>query len=238
MNPTSANLLILEADLRLSETLKTYLQQALPEIMPLLARNVAEANVLMYQYQFQAHLIDINLEEGDGLEFVVDLKTILPDAAIVLMSSTPLVELDPHLRHLGHYSCIEKPIDLFQLEKTLRLLFPEASGSHSFQGSLRQMRLVDLIQVKCLSRDSCQLKINEAGGNTGVISIRNGEILYAHTDTLLGNDAFNEILLWKRGVFQEVPYSQGFEANIRGGWETLLMEAVHHSDECASLKVV
>ena len=111
-----------------------------------------------------------------------------------------------------------------------------AGESCRLQGSLRQLRLVDLIQVKCLSHDSCKLHITGANGVHGVIVINGGSILHAETDNLSGIPAFNEMLSWTGGVFYEEEFRGGVEVNIEGRWEMVLMEAVRLSDECHALR--
>lgn len=238
MNSPSPYLLILESDLRISETIKEHLQRTLPEVTPLMARTVAEANVLIYQYEFSAFLVSLTLSDGSGLEFIVDLKTVMPEAQVIVMSTTSRLDLDASHQYLGQYHFLQKPFDILELERMLMALFPDAAKIHSFHGSLRQMRLVDLIQVKCLSGDSCQLMITGPAGNNGVITVSAGEILHAQTDTLKGIEAFNEILGWKRGFFHEAEFVGGVNVNITGRWEVVLMEAVRRSDECCALEVV
>jgi len=238
MKDTNLNLLVLESDLRLSEMIRRHLQQSLPEITPLLARTVAEANVFIYQYEFSAFLVDVALLDGSGIEFIVDLKTVLPDAQIILMTDQSHEELNRTRQHLGQNSYLHKPFDILELDRKLRLLFPEVAKTASFHGSLRQMRLVDLIQVKCLSGDNCQLLITGPAGETGSITISVGEILNAQTDRCVGNEALNEILSWKRGFFHEAEFAGGVEVNISGRWELVLMEAVRQLDECVALGVV
>ena len=238
MSSPTPYLLILENDLRMSETIKEHLQQALPKVTPLLARTVAEANVFIYQYEFSAFLVSLTLSDGNGAEFIVDLKTVIPDAQIIVISDIPHAELEISHQYLGQYHFLQKPFDILELERKLIAILPEAAKTASFHGSLRQMRLVDLIQVKCLSGDSCQLVITGPSGNNGVITISAGEILHAQTDTLKGIEAFNEILGWKHGFFHEAEFVGGVTVNITGRWEVVLMEAVRRSDECCALEVV
>jgi hypothetical protein len=238
MNESNLYLLILEKDLRLSESIRTHLQQTLPQVTPLLARTVAEANVFVYQYQFHAYLIDLSSSEDEAMEFIVDLKTVIPEAKIVIMSTVSHEILDRHLRHLGQYDFVDKAVDIFSLEDKIRPLLPQPAQDELFRGSLRQMRLVDLIQVKCLGHDRCQLVITGPSGHHGMIVIGDGQILNAQTNTLAGNEALVDILGWKRGFFHETDFSGQIEINIRGSWEMVLMEAVRRSDESCALEMV
>ena len=94
-------ILIVEDDLRLSDTIRAYLQNSLPQVSPMVARSVGEAHVFIYQYEFCAFLIDLKLPDGDGLEFIVDLQTVLPDAQVLLMTGTPYEEVADQLQQLG-----------------------------------------------------------------------------------------------------------------------------------------
>ena len=235
---TPIYLLIVEDNVRVGDMVRQHLARTLPQITPLFARTIAEAHVFIYQYEFQAFLIDISLPDGNGLEFIVDLKTVMPDAEILIMTGTPKVDLEPQLDQLGRYHFFQKPFDMLELERTLYGVIPEAEASVSFSGSLRQLRLVDLIQVKCLSRDHCQLMITGPSGNQGIITISAGAIIHAETGSLIGIEAFNEILSWKGGFFHEIEFTGGVEINITGSWELVLMEAVRRSDECHALVAV
>jgi DNA-binding response OmpR family regulator len=238
MKSSPLYLLILENDLRLSETIRAHLQSTLPDITPLLARTVAEANVFIYQYEFSAFLVGLDPFDGNELEFMVDLKTVMPDAPLIIMISSPRAEVEQTYQHMGRYDILQKPLDILELEQKLTTLFPEVVKAPLFYGSVRQMRLVDLIQVKCLNKDNCQLVITGPTGDNGVITISSGEILHARTDHLAGIGAFNEILSWKRGFFRETEFIGGVEINITGRWDIVLMEAVQRSDECCALEVV
>lgn len=229
-------ILILEDDLRLSDAIRAYLNHSLPQVNPMIARSIAEAHVFIYQYEFCAYLIDMTLPDGDGLEFIVDLQTVIPDAKIVLMSGMPYEELAEAIRQLGSVRFLQKPFDILALNRELRTLLPEAEAEPTFQGSLRQLRLVDLIQVKCLGHDTCKLHITGENNMRGVVVIDRGSILHAETDLLAGIAAFNEILSWKGGVFYEEEFRGGVEVNIEGRWEMVLMEAVRLSDECHAMR--
>jgi CheY-like chemotaxis protein len=229
-------ILILEDDLRLSEAVKAYLEHSLPQVNPMIARSVAEAHVFIYQYEFCAYLIDMTLPDGDGLEFIVDLQTVLPDAQIVLMSGHAYEDLEEQLQQLGTVRFLQKPFDLLALNRELRTMLPEAEAKPTFQGSLRQLRLVDLVQVKCLSHDTCKLHITGENNMKGVVVIDRGNLLHAETDRFSGIAAFNEILSWKGGIFHEEEFRGGVEVNIEGRWEMVLMEAVRLSDECHAMR--
>ena len=228
--------LVLDDDVRISEMIRQHLKNTMPHVEVMTARTLAEAHVLIYQYEFTAFIIDLALPDGTGLEFIVDLQTVMPEAQVLVLTATPREEIQERLNELHLKAYLQKPFDLLELEHDLRGLLPAPQESPSFQGSLRQLRLVDLIQIKCLAFDSCKLVISGLGGVRGIIVIDEGGIIHAETDRLKGAPAFNEILSWKGGTFHEEDFRGGVEVNMSGRWETLLMEAVRQSDECHALQ--
>ncbi len=236
MTETALSILIVEDDLRVSEMIRAHLRSTMPQLTPMLARTVAEAHVFVYQYEFSAFLIDVLLPDGNGLEFIVDLQTVLPEARILVVTGVPLAQIEFQLQQMSPVKLLQKPFDMLALEHDIRSMIPELEQQPLFQGSLRQLRLVDLIQIKCLAHDSCKLVITGPAGARGIIVIDEGAILHASTDHSSGTTAFNEILSWKGGVFQEEEFHGGVEADIEGRWEMVLMEAVRLSDECHALE--
>jgi CheY-like chemotaxis protein len=216
--------------------IRQHLKSTMPHVEVMTARTLSEAHVLIYQYEFAGFVIDLALPDGTGLEFIVDLQTVMPDAQVVVLTATPREDIQQRLSELHLKAYLQKPFDLMELERYLRAILPTPQESPSFQGSLRQLRLVDLIQIKCLAFDSCKLVISGLGGVRGVIVIDEGAIVHAETDRLRGAPAFNEILSWKGGTFHEEEFRGGVEVNMTGRWETVLMEAVRQSDECHALQ--
>ena len=236
MNKKALSILMVEDDLRIGEMIRTHLQNTIPHLTVMVARTVAEAHVFIYQYEFNAFLIDVALPDGNGLEFTVDLQTVMPDARVLIVTGVPFQELDLQLQQMAPLKILQKPFDMLELEQEIRAMIPELEEQPLFQGSLRQLRLVDLIQIKCLGYDSCKLVITGPGGARGIIVIDDGSILHARTDQLSGTAAFNEILSWKGGAFQEEEFRGGIQADIEGRWEMVLMEAVRLSDECHAMR--
>jgi two-component system, chemotaxis family, protein-glutamate methylesterase/glutaminase len=69
---------------------------------------------------------------------------------------------------------------------------------------------------------------------TGMIHVRSGQIIHAHTETLVGEVAFFEILRWADGHFEMLPYQDTGEYSLDKPWEHLLLEAMRQRDEGAA----
>lgn len=93
-----------------------------------------------------------------------------------------------------------------------------------FRGNVTNTSLPDVIQLICIGRNSCRIKVR-SGVRKGVISIQEGEIVHAETDQLDGEEAFYEIVGWELGMFDcdsQTPEKQ----TIQESWDFLLMEAM------------
>ncbi len=224
-------LMIVEDDAPALDVLRAHLQENFPQISPLVARSIEEANVLFYQYECSAFIVDVNLPDGSGLEFIVDVKTVFSEALIVISTGVPTDEMN--LKAIGKHHLLKKPYDFDLLNPILAAHF--GLETTSFSGSIRHIRLVDLIQMKCLGKDTCQFSI-QGSKEKGVLRIVEGQIRYAQTDNALAENALSEIISWKKGSFHEEPLSEAQEVNINGSWEFVLMEAVQRSDECLAIE--
>jgi response regulator of citrate/malate metabolism len=177
--------------------------------------------------------VDVSLPDGNGLEFVVDAKTVFPDALIIISTGMPLEEMNVNLRAIGKHTLLKKPFDLKLLDPILSEFY--GLVSNSFSGSIRQIRLVDLIQMKCLGKDSCRFVI-QGFRDKGLLRIVDGQIRYAQTETQLGERALAEMISWKKGSFHEDSLDDESEINIAGSWEFVLMEATQRADECLAIE--
>lgn len=237
MNPP-LNILILEDEAALADALRLHISNNYPEALPLVARSIAEANVLNYQYEFAGYVIDLTLPDGSGVDFISDVKTVLPDANFVVITGLHTSEYQRQLSHVGSIRVIQKPFEFAEFDSVMSGFFPQLEATvPEFRGSLRKMRLVDLIQVKCLGADTCRVTIYCPGGERGVIGFYQGDIVHASAGGLAGKEAFNEMLRWKNGSFQEQEYGGGLVRNIVERWELVLMDAVRLSDEVNSMEV-
>jgi hypothetical protein len=96
--------------------------------------------------------------------------------------------------------------------------------------------LVDIIQLECLSQNSCALKITN-GHKDGRIWIQSGEVFDAEVPGLTGEPAFQRILGWKTGSFEVLPADPGRVRSIFASYQGLLLNSAQVFDEAASQEV-
>lgn len=237
-----ASILILEDSLVLLTKLTHELKQAFPDCQILGARSVAEAHTFFADTTIDVFILDIFLPDGNGIDFLCDVKTISPDSAAIIMTAQQVPDLRQHAEELGVVRFFQKPVDIAALEKIIhRVIHPEEAPApqvadpQSFVASLGGLTTIDIIQLKCLARATQVLRFILPGGQSGKIHFQRGEVIHAETNNAQGLPAFNEIVSWKGGRVEESTEPLA-EPTIQQGWEGLLMDAVRIIDENAAVK--
>ena len=103
------------------------------------------------------------------------------------------------------------------------------SPPQGFTGTVN-LQLTDLIQMVCLSRSDLIIRVR-SGEGSGTIHVREGEIHHAQTETMQGESAFFEVLGWKDGQFEMLPFRDIGLNSIEKPWEHLLLETTRRRDE-------
>jgi len=234
-----ASLLILEDSQVQLTRLKNDIGAKYPDLTIYPSRSIEEAQLFFEEFDnIGIFLLDVFLPDGNGIDFLCDVKTISPEAQSIIMSASPTPESREHAESLGVLNYFQKPIDVSILvEELAKVLGPpatsDASGtkSDSFKASLGGLSTVDIIQLKCLARATQVIAFVRDSGTSGKIHFQRGEIVHAEcSDGKLGLEAFNEIVSWKGGRVEESQETIA-EPTIHSGWESLLMDAVRMIDE-------
>jgi hypothetical protein len=100
----------------------------------------------------------------------------------------------------------------------------------SFQGSLKELPLADIVQLVAVSGKTGMFALTR-GPEQGAVYIQNGQITHAKVNETTGEDAIYALALWNEGQFQ---FSAGIEPDARTITRSntnLLMEAARRSDE-------
>ena len=243
MSDNEAYLLVLEDNDIVSGHLERWMKFKFPQKQVVIARTIAEAQAIVAEYPIDFFILDIHLPDGNGIDFLCDLKMVVPSLRVIVMTASPIPEYRTQAAALGSIRFFEKPIDLKHLEKELRehLTCPSeasneaavaADAPQGVHAILQNLTLVDIVQLKCLSRCSAGLEFARPNGQRGRIYFRNGEVIHADAGQLQGVDAFNLILSWAHGNVHEVPPPPGErQATIDQSWQMLLMEATQAIDE-------
>jgi two-component system chemotaxis response regulator CheB len=99
-----------------------------------------------------------------------------------------------------------------------------------FAGTLKNLQLIDIIQLCCLSVSTMAIKVTKEESE-GTIFIQNGEVVHACQGETAGIDAFYTIMGWERGNFETFDADVTPKRTIREHYHFLLMEASRQIDE-------
>jgi predicted regulator of Ras-like GTPase activity (Roadblock/LC7/MglB family) len=104
---------------------------------------------------------------------------------------------------------------------------PEQGG---FVGAISGMSLADIIQVKGNNRYSGCIVIEHLG-KSGMIFLRDGDVVHAEQGALVGEEAFYSIMGWTGGSFRDEPKVSTTGKTINQPLGFLILEAFRRIDE-------
>jgi hypothetical protein len=100
----------------------------------------------------------------------------------------------------------------------------------SFQGSLNELPLADIVQLVAVSGKTGMFSLTRAS-EKGYVYLQNGQITHAKVGDLEGDDAVYALALWNQGTFQFSPGVESDAHSITRSNTNLLLEAARRSDE-------
>jgi DNA-binding response OmpR family regulator len=225
--------LVLEPEREVAAKIRAALQEAAPSAQVDLARNLEEAQRLVLNDRPDLFVLDVDAAPDLGQDFLYDLRTSHPNARAIVLTGVHLAAHRERAAGLGAIHFLEKPfphddfVDLVQA-----LLSPSGEpDSEKFQGTLSDLHLADIIQLKCMSGSSAALQFTGPQGEKARVYFESGQVRHATAPGKEGIAAFNEIVNWKGGQISEVSGAAQSPRTIDLDWQILLMEAVREMDE-------
>lgn len=228
--------MILEDDPVTSVALAKALHLAMPDELVLTARTVAEARLLLEEYEIDFFVLDINLPDGSGIDFIAEIGARNPSASVVIMTAQPLPEYRDQAEAYGALRFMEKPVHYLSVAALARdcraALAAQTRGNTGFfAAALTRLTVFDIIQLKCLNNATQVIDFTSAQGGRGRVYFQNGEIIHASTARSKGEAAVSEIIGWRSGRAQEVASAPPVERTIFTSWQNLLLNAAQSADE-------
>lgn len=197
------------------------------------ATTADRALALLEEQPFDLAVLDIGMPMLDGMQLLGLIHRRYPNLKIAMMTGLNNETNRATALANGAELFLEKPSSPSDVRLAFRMLedvLRWAENKEGFSGSLQQINLPDVIQLECLNRRSLILEIHNSQSN-GQIFIESGEVTHAAVGTLIGEQAFYQLLLLKGGKFQVKPFNPPPKRTIQGHWEILLMDAARASDE-------
>ena len=228
----SGRVLVLEPDLEMAEKIHAALHEAAPAANVDVAPTVAQAHGIIVNAKPDLFVLDAEAVPDLGQEFLYDLRTSHPHARAIVLTGH-LATHREQAASLGAIHFLEKPFPHGDFVDLVQALLSPASSSdgEKFQGTLSDLHLADIIQLKCMSGSSAVLQFTGPKGEKARVYFDGGQVRHATAPGKEGVAAFNEIVNWKGGQISEVSGAGPAPRTIQEDWQMLLMEAVRKQDE-------
>ena len=176
-------------------------------------------------------ICDLKMPRIDGLQVLAIVRRRFPDLRTVVLTSLEDEEFRSRAYALG--------VDLFWLKSDMQQnmrMFLDCLESllgrdmaDGFRG-IQNKSLIDIIQMECLSRNSTLLRLTR-GPLVAKIWIQDGELIDAEVQGAHGEAAFQKILYWKSGTFENLPPEPTRPRAIQKSVSALLLESAQTMDE-------
>jgi DNA-binding response OmpR family regulator len=232
VTPSEARVLVLEPDEHVSSSILAALQEIAPGAAVDVARSLEEAQRKALGTKPDLFVLDVDATYDLGQEFLYDLRTSHPNSRAIILTATHLSAAREHAAGIGAIHFLEKPFphnDFVDLAQAL-LRPSDKPESEKFQGTLSDLHMSDIIQLKCMSGTTAAIEFTSPSGEKGRVYFENGQVRHATAPGKEGLEAFNEIVTWKGGRLSEVEAGTA-PRSINLDWQILLMEAMRKVDE-------
>ena len=134
---------------------------------------------------------------------------------------------------LGVVAVIRPPDSVDEAEAALALFDLGRREASALSGSLAAHSLAELVQLKCMHARPSVLRLRESA-RIGYVYISDSAVIHAEAGARVGAEAFDEMMTWTTGSFEELPEFGAPERTIHLSWQQLLLESAHRRDEAAA----
>lgn len=233
---TSHRVLLVDDSTEFTEILKEHLlEKRDPSWTVHTASNYAEALSCLKTHPVDLVVLDIQMPVLDGLQLLSMLKRNRPALPVVVLSGMASTENRQSALQMGAALFLSK----MDVASGFESIYPALEATveapaEGFKGIVRQVGLMEILQLECLGKKSSVLEIKGSDAD-GRIYISEGAIIHAEAGGILGEKALAKMYGLKGGEFRLVPFSQPPRRTITGHWETLLLEAAQYCDEQAEV---
>jgi DNA-binding response OmpR family regulator len=235
----TGRILILEPDDHIMSAILKALKEAAPDAHVDVTHSLEEAQRLVPGIKPDLFVLDVDATYDLGQEFLYDLRTSHPDARAIILTAIHLAAQREQAAGLGAIHFLEKPFPHSDFVDLVQALLRPSSGAEDekFQGTLSDLHIADIIQLKCMSGSTSVLEFTGPKGEKARVFFENGQVRHATAPGKEGMAAFNEIVSWKGGKISEVFQAGASPHTIDIDWQVLLMEAVRNFDEVGAARL-
>ncbi len=225
-------ILLINCDAPLRESLAEHLYADTASSRLMTAKGGVRALEILAREDIFLAVVGVAAGEAFPQPCLKEIMAGYPHLETILLLPPDSADMRRALPSQPNLQTIERPCDAADLGQRINAL----SEGHvqGFAGTLKNIRLEDLIQMCCLSSATITIRVTK-GAQQGTIYIWDGEIAHAVCGQITGEEAFYTILGWKSGGFETLDGGVSEVATIKKSYEFLLMEAARRADEAEML---
>ena len=231
---TRPKILIVDDDAGLVETYRGLLG-ALPSGPEVFGASTGtRALSLLKGDSFRLLICDLRMPKMDGIQVLSIVRRSYPELRTVVITGVQDEQFRSRAYALGVDMYWLKPNTKQDMEMFLQCI--ESLLGHDTEGGFRGVQskgLMDILQMESLSQSSTVLRVTR-GSLVGRLWFQSGELIDAETEGARGEAAFQRILGWKSGTFENLPAEPARERTITKPLNALLLEAAQTMDETAA----
>ena len=187
------NILIVEDEINLGETLKDYLEDQ--DFKCDLAKSYQECLYQFSQKEYSIILMDINLPDGNGIELAKELKNINPHFVLLFLSAQSDPETKFQGLDMGAEDYITKPFDLRELMIRLKKALSIHQQIQSLESETVQLGSIEIHFKEYYLIDANKIRIELGYKECAILKLLHSKLNQAISrDEILkevwGDDAF------------------------------------------------
>lgn len=228
MTSAKKKILLVDDEPGMLEPMAQYLSYELQGHDILTANDGQKALDILARDKIALVVSDIKMPKVSGLELLAEIQAHYPQTSVILMSAYGNHQIRDELKKDSFLRFISKPFSVAELKDLIVDFFDKDESG--FQGVLKNIQLNDIIQMCCLSMTDMAIQVWK-GSESGVVFIKNGEIVHATFGETVGEEAFYQIVAWESGQFETLGNMEAPVVSIERDWHFLLMEAARLCDE-------
>ncbi|MBW1808693.1 MAG: response regulator [Deltaproteobacteria bacterium] len=223
-------ILIVEDEECLLRGMQVWLRDSAAGYAVMNAADGTRALELIERYKPDLVISDVRLPGASGLEILLACRRKFPSVRFILTSAYGTKELEEESLKYGALRFLSKPVDMFQLEKTiLQVMSTDAPIDKS--GFLDGISVPGFAQLVSTERQTMILNLTSNDGRSGSLHFNQGELVHASLDKLSSEEAAIELLGWEEAQMHIIREPEQPSRTIKKSLTYLVMESMRVKDE-------
>lgn len=202
-----------------------------------IAKSIEEALHQLRDQNFTLVITENKLDgRGDGFELLKTLKTD-PELRRIPVIFHALADNDlvKYALELGAEDWLAKPHNVEIMAMKIQRIIArhhssKDSGGDGVRGALREMGIMEMVQILCAGNRSVKISLDTAK-HSGELVLQQGQIVAATRGDLQGEQAALELLSWDEGHFRILPLRDNPPITIRTSTDNLLLQCCYQKDK-------